>query len=116
MDALHEGKGLMAFRVVDGQVVLGQVEQSTLAVDTLAGVIVLQNPVVFAFVQKPALLAGEPPKPVPAMQKYRTLPLFGAVVEKLALTTEQFIGEPELVSEESLIDLYFRTFSGKSEK
>lgn len=91
-----------AMRTVDGKIVIGKVER----ID--ANMLCVWAPVEFAFVRPPGqgLLPGTPPKPIPAMTPYCTLPHMGIPLEKLMLYEQQIIGVPEEITDEELIALY----------
>jgi hypothetical protein len=66
----------------------------------------VQNPALYAIVQKPSVLAGDAPKPVPAMQKYRVLPGIGAFSDTLHLQYSQIIGFPQEITDPDVIAVY----------
>lgn len=114
-DVQQEMPVIAAFRLVDGQVVIGQLPRMPNASED-AGLMdyTVKNPVIYAIVQKPGILAGEPPKPVPAMQKYRVLPGIGDFATELFLQYTQILGSPAEITISELVDLYHKTISRKS--
>lgn len=99
-----------AFRLVDGQVIVGQVW----SISSGPCAYTVKNPAIYAVVQKEAILAGEAPRAVPAMQKYRTMPYIGAFPEELFLQSSQIIGFPEEITIPEIVALYSKTIGGSN--
>lgn len=104
---------IAAFRLVDGQVIVGQVPYISTPADEdgLMTDYTVQNPAIYAVMQKAAVLAGDAPKAVPAMQKYRVLPLLGEFATELHLQYSQIIGFPAEITDPDVLDVYRKVIS-----